>query len=75
MTVTVNQVNDAPVADDDSATTNEDTPVTIDVLDGDTDIDQTEGLNANPEAEVLSISIDEAGLLDPSHGEHRGRGR
>ena len=69
VTVTVNQVNDAPVADDEpDVTTNEDTAVTIDVLDGDTDIDQDESLNANPEAEVLSISIDEAALLDPSHG-------
>ena len=41
ITVTVNQVNDAPVADDEpDVTTDEDMPVTIDVLDGDTDIDQ-----------------------------------
>jgi VCBS repeat-containing protein len=39
VTVTVNPVNDAPVAIDDSATTNEDTPVTIDVLNNDTDAD------------------------------------
>ncbi|GAA0477594.1 hypothetical protein GCM10009096_19360 [Parasphingorhabdus litoris] len=37
--VTVNAVNDPPVAVDDSATTNEDTPVTIGVLGNDTDID------------------------------------
>jgi hypothetical protein len=34
-------VNSAPVADNDTATTNEDTPVSIDVLDGDTDSDGT----------------------------------
>ena len=34
-------VNDPPVADDESATTPEDTPVTIDVFDGDTDLDGT----------------------------------
>ncbi|HHB1597056.1 TPA: tandem-95 repeat protein, partial [Vibrio campbellii] len=39
VSVTVNPVNDAPVANDDSAATDEDTPVTIDVLTNDTDID------------------------------------
>ncbi|HDM8230554.1 TPA: tandem-95 repeat protein, partial [Vibrio campbellii] len=39
VSVTVNPVNDAPVANDDSAATDEDTPVTIDVLPNDTDID------------------------------------
>jgi hypothetical protein len=39
VTVTVNPINDAPVAVDDSATTDEDTPVTIDVLANDTDVD------------------------------------
>ncbi len=37
--VVVNAVNDPPVAVDDAATTNEDTPVTIGVLGNDTDID------------------------------------
>ncbi len=37
--VTVNPVNDGPVAVDDVATTNEDTPVTIGLLGNDTDID------------------------------------
>ncbi len=32
VTITVNSVNDVPIAQDDAATTNEDTPVTIDVL-------------------------------------------
>ena len=39
VTVTVNGVNDAPVAVDDSDTTNEDTPVDIDVIANDTDVD------------------------------------
>ncbi|WP_425654317.1 tandem-95 repeat protein [Vibrio campbellii] len=39
VSVTVNPVNDAPVANDDSAATDEDTPVTIDVLPNDTDVD------------------------------------
>ena len=67
VTVTVTQVNDAPVADDDTAATNEDTAITISVLDGDTDIDQDASLNANPAAEVLSVSL--TGALDaPDHG-------
>ena len=39
VTVTVTPVNDPPVAVDDTATTPEDTPVTIDVLDNDSDVD------------------------------------
>jgi len=42
VTITVDPVNDPPVANDDSATTDEDTPVTIDMLDmlaNDSDID------------------------------------
>ncbi len=38
--VTVNSVNDAPVAVDDSVTTDEDTSIDIDVLDNDSDIDR-----------------------------------
>ncbi|HGS5852007.1 TPA: Ig-like domain-containing protein, partial [Vibrio parahaemolyticus] len=37
--VNVTPVNDAPVAKDDIATTQEDTAVTIDVLSNDTDVD------------------------------------
>jgi VCBS repeat-containing protein len=39
VTITIGAVNDPPVANDDSATTDEDTPVTIDVLANDTDED------------------------------------
>ncbi len=39
VTITVNAVNDAPVAVDDVATTDEDTSVTIPVLDNDSDVD------------------------------------
>ena len=39
VTVTVNPVNDAPVAEDDTATTDEDTLVTIDILANDSDVD------------------------------------
>jgi len=37
--ITVNPVNDNPVAVDDSATTDEDTPVTVNVIANDTDVD------------------------------------
>jgi hypothetical protein len=39
VTITVEPVNDAPVAADDSATTNQETAVTVDVLANDSDID------------------------------------
>jgi len=47
VTVTIAGTNDAPVATADSADTLEDTPVTIDVLDNDTDVDTSD---------ILSIS-------------------
>jgi len=37
--LTVANVNDAPVANNDSATTDEDTPVTVNVVGNDTDVD------------------------------------
>jgi len=37
--ISINAINDPPTPDDESETTNEDTPITIDVLDGDTDVD------------------------------------
>src|SRR5213079_1408884 len=48
VTVTITAVNDAPVAVNDSATTAEDTPVTISVLANDTDVDtgDTKAINS-----------------------------
>ncbi|MES9994047.1 MAG: retention module-containing protein, partial [Candidatus Thiodiazotropha sp.] len=46
VTVTVGAVNDAPIAAEDSIGTNEDTPVTIDVLPNDSD----------PDGDILSIA-------------------
>jgi len=54
VTVTVTPVNDAPVANDDSAGTPEDTAVTIDVLANDSDVD----------GDTLTVT----GVTDPSHG-------
>jgi uncharacterized repeat protein (TIGR01451 family) len=55
VTITINGINDAPTANDDSASTPQDTPVTIAVLDNDSD----------PENDALSVSA--LGL--PSNGE------
>ena len=41
VTIDVGGVNDPPVANDDSASTEEDTPVDVDVTDNDTDVDGT----------------------------------
>ncbi|MDX1746085.1 MAG: cadherin-like domain-containing protein, partial [Halobacteriales archaeon] len=45
VSITVNAVNDAPVATDDSATTSEDTAVTVSVLDNDSDVDAGDTLS------------------------------
>ena len=52
--LTINPVNDAPEAVDDSVTTNEDTPVTFNVLANDSD----------PEGDLLTLSI----VSEPSNG-------
>ena len=52
--IVVNPVNDAPVANDDSGTTEEDSPVTIDVLFNDSDPDDT----------LMTVSI----TTEPEHG-------
>ncbi len=46
ITVTVNEVNDAPVAVNDNASTNEDTPIVINVPSNDTDVDGTVDLTS-----------------------------
>ncbi|EAQ01548.1 type I secretion target repeat protein, partial [Pseudooceanicola batsensis HTCC2597] len=63
ITVEVTPVNDAPVAADDSDTTEEDTAVTIDVLGNDTDVDgdtlsiQSVGTPANGTAQIVGGQI------------------
>jgi uncharacterized repeat protein (TIGR01451 family) len=54
VTITVTPVNDAPVALDDAVTTAEDTPVTVDVLVNDADVD----------ADPLAVTV----TVDPLHG-------
>uniref|UniRef100_UPI00404AAE43 Ig-like domain-containing protein n=1 Tax=Fulvivirga sp. TaxID=1931237 RepID=UPI00404AAE43 len=59
VTVNVTPVNDPPVADNETVTTNEDTPITVDVLVGDTDVDGT----IDPATVVL---------IDPSNAANTG---
>ena len=54
VTIAVNDVNGTPVGTDDTATTDEDTPVTIDVLANDTD----------PDSDPLTVS----GVTQPTNG-------
>ncbi|HHP0481053.1 TPA: tandem-95 repeat protein, partial [Vibrio campbellii] len=65
VSVTVNPINDAPVANDDSAVTNEDTPVTIDVLPNDTDVDgdTLTIVNASVPADQGSVEIVDGKLV------------
>uniref|UniRef100_UPI001E38F7EC tandem-95 repeat protein n=2 Tax=Vibrio harveyi TaxID=669 RepID=UPI001E38F7EC len=63
--VTVNPVNDAPVAVDDTVTTDEDTAVTIDVLanDSDPENDQLTITNASVPAEQGTVTIVDGKLV------------
>ncbi|MHA2779983.1 cadherin-like domain-containing protein, partial [Vibrio campbellii] len=65
VSVTVNPINDAPVANDDSAATDEDTPVTIDVLPNDTDVDgdTLTIVNASVPAEQGAVEIVDGKLV------------
>ena len=63
ISVTVAAVNDDPVALDDSASTNEDTPVTIYVLTNDSDVDSPEGDSFAPTA-ILSGSANGSANID-----------
>jgi VCBS repeat-containing protein len=56
--VTVNSVNDAPVASNDSKTTAEDAAATIDVLANDTDVDNT----------AAQLSVKAGSISTPAHG-------
>ena len=68
--VTINAQNDDPEPDEETAQTDEDTPVTIDVLAGDTDIDADTDLNQDPEYDPESeiLSIKEDGFAGLDHG-------
>jgi hypothetical protein len=53
-TISVGNTNDAPIAVDDAATTDEDTDVTIDVLANDTDVDAGDILSVNSVSSVVN---------------------
>ncbi len=66
VTVTVTPVNDPPVANDDSGSTNEDTPVTVDVVANDTDADGT----VDPTSvAIITSPADGSVSVDPVTGE------
>ena len=64
ITITVNSVNEIPVAVDDSGITNEDTPITLlDITSNDTDIDGTIDA-ATVDLDILTIGI-QSSISDP----------
>ncbi|MGV0599578.1 Ig-like domain-containing protein [Mycolicibacterium pulveris] len=72
--VTVNPVNDAPVAGDDSASTDQDTPVVIDVLGNDYDVDAGDRLalllTQQPQYGQASLNDDGTITYTPNPGFH-----
>jgi hypothetical protein len=62
VTITVDEVNDVPLAVDDSAATDEDTPVNGNVLSNDTDPDNTDGIVGNED------DLDAVLVSGPAHG-------
>ena len=67
VTVTVNSVNDPPVANDDSAATDEDTAVTIPVIVGDAN-NSNAGADTDVENDTLSVTAIGTGNDAPSNG-------
>src|SRR4029077_10291877 len=64
VSLTISEVNDAPVAVNDSATTNEDTAVSGNVLTNDSDPDNTDGLPGNDDTlHAVLVSGPEHGTL------------
>jgi VCBS repeat-containing protein len=57
VTITVNGVNDPPVAVNDGAVTDEDTPVIIDVLNNDSDVDVSDILTVNSVTQGTNGSV------------------
>src|SRR5207247_549466 len=57
VTITVNEVNDAPVASDDGAGTSEDTAVGGNVLANDSDPDNTDGIAGNDDTLTAVLDV------------------
>ncbi|MCF8409393.1 MAG: tandem-95 repeat protein, partial [Crocinitomicaceae bacterium] len=66
VTITINAVNDAPNAADDFASTNEDTPVVIDVTNNDTD---TDGAINDASVTIVSNPTNGTVTVNPTTGE------
>ncbi len=67
--IIVNPVNDPPQATDDSATTTEDTPITVDLLANDSDVDSFFAINAiteEPESGSVRLNSDGTVTYTPS---------
>ncbi|MEH6522759.1 Ig-like domain-containing protein [Sulfitobacter sp.] len=63
VTVTVNPINDAPVAEDDASTTDEATPVIVSVLDNDSDVDGDALTVTEATSEDGSVAINGDGTI------------
>jgi hypothetical protein len=68
VSLTVSQVNDAPVTGNDTKTTAEDTAVVIPVLENDSDVDMDKSLNAHWELESIGVVITGTTLTKAAHG-------
>lgn len=68
VTVKVEQVNDPPEAQDDTAITSEDVPVLIDALSNDADIDLDPAINLDEDAVKESLSIAADGFSGVDNG-------
>jgi gliding motility-associated-like protein len=69
LVITVVPVNDAPVADDDAATTDEDTPVNVPVLNNDSDVDnplQPPVVVTNPSNGTVTVNSDSTITYTPN---------
>jgi VCBS repeat-containing protein len=69
LVITINAINDAPVANDDNATTDEDTPTTINVLTNDSDTDnplQVPTVITNPTNGTVTVNADSTITYTPN---------
>ncbi|MEL7037415.1 MAG: Ig-like domain-containing protein, partial [Cyanobacteria bacterium J06592_8] len=72
VTVDVESINDTPVANNDTATTSENTPLTVDVRNNDTDVEDdvpTGVINIIDQPTNGTLEIDDKGNNDPSDDE------
>ncbi len=68
VTVTITQVNDSPIAVEDSGSTDEDTPIRVNVLENDTDVDTNPSLNEDVLHDAADFAIDSCYIYGTAHG-------